>query len=78
MLKLSKFISQKITFPPSCSTTFAVEIHVKAGTIASSPGLKPRAIRDNCRADVHEVTAIENFDLVKSDHFFSNSFTFGP
>ena len=39
------YLSQKITFPPNCSTTFAVDIHAKAGTITSSPFLKSKAIR---------------------------------
>ena len=43
ILKVSGSISQKITLPPKCSTTFAVDIQVKAGTIASSPFLKPNA-----------------------------------
>ena len=39
-------MSQKTTLPPKCSTTLAVDIQVKAGTIASSPGPKPRAASD--------------------------------
>ena len=42
MLNESREISQNTTLPPRCSTTFAVEIHVKAGTIASSPGPKSK------------------------------------
>ena len=43
MLKVSGSISQKITLPPRCSITFVVDIHVNAGTIASSPDLNPKA-----------------------------------
>ena len=69
ILKVFKLISQKTTFPPKCSTTLAVEIHVKAGTIASSPNEKFNAAKDRLNADVHDVTAIECFDPVKFDHF---------
>ena len=46
ILKVSKSMSQKTTLPPKCSTTLAVDIQVKAGTIASSPGPKPKAASD--------------------------------
>ena len=71
-------ISQKTTLPPKSSTTLAVEIQVKAGTIASSPGPKPDAARERCNPLVQEVTAIECAAFVKLDHLSSNSFTFGP
>ena len=45
-LKVSKSISQKTTLPPKCSITFAVDIQVKAGTIASSSGPKPNAANE--------------------------------
>ena len=45
-LNVSKSMSAKTTVAPRCSTTLAVEIHVKAGTITSSPGPTPRAAKE--------------------------------
>ena len=42
ILKVCRLMSQKTTFALICSTTFAVEIHVNAGTITSSSGFNPR------------------------------------
>ena len=56
----------------------AIAFQVKAGTIASSPGPKPKAASDRCNALVQEVTAIECSAWVKIDHFSSNSPTFLP
>ena len=55
-----------------------IDIQVKAGTMASSPGPNPDAARDKCNPLVHEVTAMECLAFVKFDHFSSNSLTFGP
>ena len=78
ILKVEESISQNTTFPPKCSTTLAVDIQVKAGTIASSVGPKSKAARDKCRPLVHDVTAMECLAPVKFDHLSSNSLTFGP
>ena len=76
MLKVFKSISQKTTLPPRCSTTLAVDIHVNAGTIASSPLTKTQAARERCKPLVHDVTAIEFCAPVNAHHFSSNSFNF--
>ena len=52
MLKDLSSISQKITFPPKFSTTFAVEIHVNAGTITSSSLSNPIAASERKRPEV--------------------------
>ena len=41
------------------STTLAVEIHVKAGTMTSSLGVNPNAVTAMCSAVVQELVAIE-------------------
>lgn len=78
MLKVLRSISQKMTLPPRCSTTLAVEIQVNAGMIASSPGPKPKAASDRCKAVVQEVTAMLCSAPVNLDHLSSNSRTYGP
>ena len=49
--------SQKIKVAPQYKTTLAVETHVKAGTITSSPGPIPIATKAECNAVVQEVVA---------------------
>ena len=44
----------KTGLAPECSTTFAVEIHVKAGTMTSSPLSSPRATNAKCIAEVQD------------------------
>ena len=61
-------MSQKTTFPPRCSTTFAVEIHVNAGTMASSPGLKFNAAKDKWSALVQDETAIDSLTSTNSEN----------
>jgi hypothetical protein len=39
-------VSQRITFAPNIAAAFAVAIHVKLGTITSSPGPTPIASKD--------------------------------
>ncbi len=60
------------------STTFAVETQVKAGTITSSPGLRPRIATARCSAVVQEVVATACSAPVYSPKRRSNSWTFGP
>ena len=48
-----------MTLPPRCSITLAVDIHVNAGTMASSSIPKPNAASERWRAVVHDVTAID-------------------
>ena len=60
------------------STTLAVEIHVKAGTMTSSPGFNPSVVTAMCSAVVQELVAIEKRDSVKAENFSSNSLTYGP
>ena len=57
MLNVSRSTSQKRGRAPMYSTTLAVETHVNAGTITSSPGLSPRIATARCSAVVHEVVA---------------------
>ncbi len=57
MLNVSRSTSQKTGVAPMYSTTLAVETHVKAGTITSSPGERPRTATARCRAVVHDVVA---------------------
>src|SRR4030095_15036367 len=71
-------MSQKIGLAPRYSTTLAVETHVNAGTITSSPGFSFNAATAMCRAVVHELVAMENFYPVKSLNESSNSLTYGP
>ena len=57
-----------MTLPPKCSITLAVDIHVNAGTMASSSIPKPNAASERCRAVVHDVTAIECFEPVNVEN----------
>ena len=42
---------------PTCFITSTVLTHVYGTVITSSPGPMPSANKDNCNADVHELTA---------------------
>ena len=57
MLYVSRSTSQNTGVAPMSSTTFAVETHVNAGTITSSPGETPSAATMRCSALVHDVAA---------------------
>ena len=57
MLNVSRSTSQKTGVAPMYSTTLAVETQVKAGTMTSSPGLRPSAATAMCSAVVHELVA---------------------
>ena len=69
ILKVSSSMSQNTTFAFMCSTTFAEDIHVNAGTIISSSSFKSKATSDICNADVHEVVAMEYLAPLKALHF---------
>ena len=56
-LYVARSMSTKFGVAPWYSTTFAVEIQVKAGTITSSPGPSPSAATAKCRAVVPELVA---------------------
>lgn len=59
MLKVFRSMSQKTGFAPMYLTTLAVEIHVKPGTITSSPGPRPSAATAMWSAVVQELVATE-------------------
>jgi len=77
-LKVNGSMSQKTVFAPAYSTALAVDSHVKAGTITSSPGPTPAASAAKCSAAVQELTAVENWAPTRSEKRPSNSATFGP
>src|SRR2546428_1583090 len=57
---------------------FAEAMNVNDGTITSSPGPTPIAVRARCRPVVHEVVAMPCFAPTYVATAFSNSATFGP
>ena len=77
MLKVSRSMSQNTTVPPRYSTTLAVAIQVKAGTITSSPGPNPSAAR---RGAALCCTTYRDRMLGAGERrpFCSNSRTLGP
>ena len=78
MLNVDKSISTKIGFAPQCSTTFAVDTHVKAGISTSSPGPMSIAFKITCRAVVQLVVAKLCFTSCCLENAASNSLTLGP
>jgi hypothetical protein len=77
-LKLSSVTSQNTGVAPTYSTTFAVDTHVNAGTITSSPGPAPSAATPMWSAVVHDVVATACSTPVKAAKRRSNSATRGP
>ena len=57
-------MSQKTVLHPTFSTTFAVDIHERAGTITSSSSSRFKESIDKNKAEVHEVVAIYYSALV--------------
>src|ERR1700730_4528521 len=77
-LKVARSTSQNTGLAPMYSTTFAVETHVNAGTMTSSPGFNPSAATAIWSAVVQELVATEWEADVNAENRSSNSFTKGP
>ena len=71
-------ISAKITFAPVYSTACAVAVCVWAGTITSSPFLKPAAKHDKWSPAVQLDTETAYFAFVNLQNSFSNKLVYLP
>ncbi len=71
-------MSAKMGFAPVNATDSAVATKEKLGTMTSSPGPMPRAMREAWRAAVPELTATARFAPTKCAKSLSNCETFGP
>src|SRR3989338_2430321 len=71
-------MSANTGFMPEKSMELAEAIKVNGVVIISSPGFNPRARTAACSAVVPFDAVIVCLDLLYSENFSSNSFTFGP
>ena len=78
-LNVSMLTSANLTVAPVRAIELADAANVKAGTITSSPGPKPRLRAAKCKADVPEFTARAFCpEAIIPANASSNSFTLAP
>src|SRR6266700_1872485 len=77
-LNVARSMSQNTGLAPKYSTTLAVDTHVKAGTITSSPGLTSNAATARCSAVVQELAATAWAAPVNAANRSSTALTNGP